>query len=262
MNIVFLGDIVSRVGREGVKKIIPFLRKKYEPDIFIANCENVSHGQGISKKHLLELKDAGIDFFTSGNHIWQRPDSTEILNESESFLIRPANYPEGVPGVGYKVLTLGKKLLGVINLQGRVFMKENISCPFLIADKILDELIFFSCDSILVDFHTETTSEKVALGWYLDGRVAAVVGTHTHIQTADEKILPKKTAYITDVGGCYAADSVIGVNKENVLDRFIRQSSCRFSFPQNGKCVINGVYLAISQNQAKKIERISEIIEV
>lgn len=257
IKVIFFGDIVSFIGREGVKRILPQLKEQYQPDIIIANAENISHGKGVSKEHFNDLQKAGIDFFTSGNHIYARKQSIELL-ESEDSIIRPANYPAGSPGVGFCRLNLGNNSLIVLNLQGQVFMREHIACPFRTADEILSQCN--NDDTIIVDMHAETTSEKVALGHYLDGRVAAVFGTHTHVQTADEKILSQGTAYISDVGGCYAQDSVIGVEKNVVIEKFLKQHSAHFTFPKTGKCLINAVYLELENNKAHKIERINQLI--
>lgn len=262
IKILFFGDIVSHVGREGVKKILPQLRKKYSPDFIIANAENTSHGNGISDKNYQELLAAGINFFTSGNHIWKRKDSIELLEKKDSKIIRPANYPGNAPGVGYKIIPIGKKTIIVLNLQGRVFMHEHINCPFEAFDNIYKELVDIPHDALFVDFHAEATSEKNAFGQYVDGRASCVVGTHTHIQTADERILPKNTAYITDVGGCYALESVIGVSSDIIIKRFRTQLTEQFSFPDSGKCVINAVYTEIDAQKSLKIKRINTIIDV
>lgn len=257
IKVIFLGDIVSYIGREGVKKILPKLKKKYKPDIIIANAENVSHGKGISKVNFNELEKAGIDFFTSGNHITTRKESLKLLATKEN-IIRPANYSDDIPGVGFRRLTIGKNSLIVLNLQGQAFMQEEVECPFKKVDEILSS--FNSDDTIIVDMHAEATSEKVAMGHHLDGRVAAVFGTHTHIQTADERVLPNGTAYITDVGGCYAQESVIGVETKASLKKFITKGPVHFTFPKTGKCLINGVYLVLENNKAHSIERIVELI--
>lgn len=257
IKLIFLGDIVSFIGREGVKKILPQLREKYSPDFIIANCENVSHGKGISKEHFHDLQRAGIDFFTSGNHIYQRKESLEIL-DSEDTIVRPANYPQEGPGVGYRRISIGNNSLIVLNLQGQVFMHEHIACPFRTFDELEKE--FTEDDIIFVDMHAEATSEKVALSKYLNGRVAAIVGTHTHIQTADDQISSEGTAYITDVGGCYAQNSVIGVEVDVVIQKFLSQQPAHFTFPKAGNCIINGVYFELENNKALQIKRINEII--
>lgn len=262
IKIFFFGDIVSRVGREGVKKILPTIKKEFAPDLIMANGENVSHGHGLSEEHFKELKKAGIKFFTGGNHIWGRKDTLELLAAKDPKVIRPANYPPETPGVGYKHLTLGKNSIIVLNLQGRVFMSHHIDCPFQKFDDLYKSFQNISYDALLVDFHAEATSEKVAFGQYVDGRADVVFGTHTHIQTADEQILPKGTAYITDVGGCYAQDSVIGVRSDIIIERFKKQVSEPFRFPTKGKCVINGIYLEIDKKGTQTIKRVQKEIIV
>lgn len=260
MRIIFLGDIVSRVGRVGVGQVLPLIREKYKPDMVIANAENVSHGRGFGLTHYTELSNYGIDFFTGGNHSWQRRDCLDVLSKKN--VIRPFNYPAGVVGRGYSMLGVGKKKIIVLNLQGRIFMHEQIDCPFHSLDVFLEQIKSITYDSIIVDFHAETTSEKIAFGLYASGRVAAVLGTHTHVQTADERILNGGTGYITDVGACCAGDSVIGVSANEVIQKFITQMPTTFDFPKTGSCDIKGVYLEVASNRTLHIERISYSCEV
>jgi metallophosphoesterase (TIGR00282 family) len=201
------------------------LREEKKIDIVVVNGENSAGGKGISRKSLDALYHAGADIVTSGNHIWDNKDVLGFIDQ-EPFLIRPANYPEGAPGKGWCIYPFKAKNIGVINLSGRAFMPD-MDCPFQKIEDVLRELRG-KCDIILLDFHAETTSEKMAMGWYLDGRVNVVVGTHTHIQTADERILPQGTAYITDLGMTGPWDSVLGVQKERILQKFTTCRPVRF----------------------------------
>lgn len=266
IKILFFGDVVGKIGRQGLKKVLPKLRKKYNPDLVIANGENLAHGLGVTKKILLEMKNVGVDFFTSGNHIWRKKGIDEIFQDPEvkDYIIRPANWSEGVSGEGAKILKVGKFSVLVINLMGRVFIEQDLDCPFRKLDKILSEYKDKKINAILVDIHGEATSEKVALGWYSDGRVSAVLGTHTHVGTADAKILPLGTAYITDAGMVGAKDSVIGMRKEEPLAGFLTQLPQAFEPPEQGEVIIGGVYLEIDPKtkKAKKIERVDLETEV
>lgn len=225
MNILFIGDIFGRPGREIVAGHLADLVRARTADLVIANGENAAGGFGITPRLAQELLGRGIDVLTSGNHIWDRKEILEFFPQ-EPRLLRPANYPSG-PGEGlYQGVTKAGIEYAVINLQGRVFM-ANTDCPFRTADRLLEKLPA-SCKIRIVDMHAEATSEKVTMGWYLDGRVTAVVGTHTHIPTADERVLPGGAAYITDVGMTGPYDSVIGITKETILERFLTQMPARF----------------------------------
>lgn len=255
-KILFIGDIVGRGGREAVKKILPSLKEKYSPDITVANGENSAGGAGINEKKYKELVENGIDVITLGNHVWNnREFIKEIVNCKNA--VRPANYPEGAPGKGWIVVNG----IGILNLMGRVFMKE-LDCPFRAADKLIPE-IQKETKIILVDLHAEATSEKSAMGWYLDGRVSAVVGTHTHVQTADERILPKGTAYISDVGMVGSLNSVIGVDVAPIIERFLTQMPTRFEAAKEPPFIFNAALIEMdeSDGKAKSIKRISEIID-
>ncbi|MFH1564491.1 MAG: TIGR00282 family metallophosphoesterase [bacterium] len=264
LKVLFIGDIVGRIGREATVKILLGLKEEYNPDIIITNGENLAHGKGISEKIIKEMMCVGIDVFTSGNHIWQNKDVYPILETQNSPLIRPANYPPMVPGSGIKEVKIGAKSLIIINLMGRVFMKEDLDCPFRAVDKLLKNIDNDNCAGIIVDFHAEATSEKVALKHYLDGRVSAVLGTHTHIQTADEEISKKGTAYISDVGAVVSKDSVIGVDKDAILKSFLLQIKQSHEIPEKGLCEFRAVYLEIDtySRMATKIERIKREVEV
>lgn len=257
MKILFIGDIVGSPGRSAVEKLVPRLVNKEKIDFVIANGENAAGGSGVTPKIAKELAECGIDIITSGDHIWKRKEIVEILDQCTNIL-RPANYPPGVPGVGACVARSKKGVaVGVINLVGRVFM-EAVECPFRQAKNDIEQL---SKDAkiIIVDIHAEATSEKIALGWYLDGQVSAVMGTHTHVQTADEKILPQGTAYITDVGMTGPYDSVIGRRKEQILTRFITHLPTRFEMA-DGDIQLCGAIVEIDEKtgKAKSIKRVQE----
>ncbi len=231
MNILLIADIVGRPGRWAVSQILPELKRTHQIDFTIANVENAAGGFGLTREIAQKIRHYGVDCMTSGNHIWDRKDILSYLNENLRIL-RPANYPPDVPGRGTGVFEFDRDFkIGVVNIQGKVYIKE-IDCPFRIADKEL-ESIKEQTNIVVVDVHAEATSEKMALGWYLDGRVSAVLGTHTHVQTADETILPKGTAYITDVGMTGAHDSVIGITKQDAIARFLTQIPVRFTLAKS-----------------------------
>jgi metallophosphoesterase (TIGR00282 family) len=228
MKILFIGDIFGQPGRRIVKQALPILREEFQPDLILANGENAAAGFGITPALVEELLDQGIAVLTSGNHIWDRRETAPYLaDHADGRLLRPANYPAGAPGRGlYLGKTQGGVEYAVMNLQGRVFM-ASLDCPFRTADRLL-ESIPPSAKIRIVDMHAEATSEKQAMGWYLDGRVTAVLGTHTHIPTADEAVLPGGTAYITDLGMTGPYDSVIGIEKQAVIKKFLDQMPARF----------------------------------
>jgi len=263
MKIIFIGDIVGRPGREAVKKILPELRDKYKPDLILANAENLSHGIGVSEKSVEEMERAGIQFFTSGNHVYHNRLIIPKLDDKKFPVIRPANFPPGNPGRGYEVIETGKmeKVL-IINLMGRVFIPQNYDCPFRAVDKILEDHSHENLSAIFVDFHAEATSEKIAMAHYLDGRVTALVGTHTHIPTADAQIFPEKMAYVTDVGMVGAKDSIIGAEKEGIIQSFLTQQSFKYEIPDYGPKTFGAVYIETELNskEAIKIEQIIETI--
>jgi len=264
IKILFLADIFGRLGRQGVIKELPRLKKKYQPNLTIANAENLAHGRGVTKNTILEMQDAGIDFFTSGNHVWDKKDAVTILEQKNSPLIRPANYRTGTAGQGEKLLNIGENSILVINLIGRVFISDDYNCPFKQASKILKKYNKENLSGIIIDFHAEATSEKVALGHYLDGQVSAVIGTHTHIQTADEKILEQGTAYITDAGMIGPQDSVIGLEKKMIIKNYLTNQTKSADVPKSGPCIFNAIYLEIDPKIArtKKIQRINKIIKI
>lgn len=231
MRILFIGDIFGRPGRTIVKERLPELVKEHAADLVIANGENAAAGFGITPPLAEELFEMGIDVLTTGNHIWDKREIVDYFQIADGNphsparrLLRPANYPPGMPGSGMYEGQKNKVPYAVINLQGRIFMTSNDD-PFRVADQLLKEI---KAKVVLVDIHAEATSEKISMGWYLDGRVTLVVGTHTHVPTADERVLPGGTAYITDVGMTGPYDSVIGVKKELVVAKFLNNMPTRF----------------------------------
>jgi len=251
--VLFLGDIVGRAGRQAVQHSLPFLKREYAPDVVIANAENAAGGIGITAEIAAQLLDIGIDVLTTGNHAWKEKAVYPYL-DTEPRILRPANYPPGAPGRGWAVYAVGEHRLTVVNLSGRVFM-DMVDCPFRAIDAILEE-VASETPLVLVDFHAEATSEAQAFGWYVDGRCSAVIGTHTHVQTADARILPKGTAYITDVGMCGALDSVIGMQVEQVVQKFRLQLPVKFEAAR-GRPAVQGVYLEIDTDtgHARQMQR-------
>ncbi|MDD4357594.1 MAG: TIGR00282 family metallophosphoesterase [Smithellaceae bacterium] len=256
MKILFIGDIVGKPGRRAVKELLPSLVAGHDVDMVIANCENAAAGFGVTREVVEELYDSHIDVLTSGNHIWDKKEVMEFIDDYES-LIRPANYPAGVPGAGSVLMpTASGQYVGVLNLAGRIFMQP-VECPFTVAKKEIARLKSRT-SIIIVDIHAEATSEKKALGWYLDGEVSAVLGTHTHVQTADNEVLPNGTAYISDAGMTGPFDSVIGVKKDTIIERFLTQIPNRFDVAKND-IRLQGVVIDIDgqSGSANAIERIS-----
>ena len=266
MKILFIGDIVGRPGREAVQKILPNLVKKEEIDFVIANGENLAHGKGMTEKTYLEMKEAGIDCFTSGNHIWAKKEFIPYLSDKNIKVLRPANYPPQAPGRGYQIFEVGTNKLVVISLMGRVFFPVDLDCPFRKLDEILDELkeslqpTTYKLTPIIIDFHAEATSEKRSFGFYAQKRVSAVLCTHTHIPSADEEILGNQTAYISDVGMVGPHDSVLGVEKELIVQKFLDQILTRHEIAE-GEVEFNAVLLEIDRKgRAKSIKRVREFL--
>ncbi len=260
MKILFFGDVVGRLGRRAVIRSLPEYKKQYRPDLIIANGENLAHGSGITMKTAEEMLTAGVNILTGGNHIFKKSGYEEVFTQLGKQVIRPANYPPGVAGQGYTTVKIKKQRVCVINLNGRVFFRENFDDPFRGFDKIEKLLKIAKNDIVLIDFHAEATSEKSAFAWYVDGRATAVLGTHTHVPTADAKILPQGTALITDVGMVGARDSVIGVEKEGPLTMFLTQLPVKFERADEGWAQINVVLLEIKAGRVKKITRVDREI--
>ena len=264
LKILFIGDIVGKIGRKAVQKILPGLKKELKPDLVIANAENIAHGHGVTEKTLKEVMEAGVDWFTCGDHAFKKGKEFGIYKNMP--ILRPANYSKNAPGKGYSVIAAGEHNILLINLIGRVFMKMDHDCPFnkldeILADKNLADKKF---SAIIIDMHAEATSEKIALGHYADGRASAVLGTHTHIMTADHKITKQGTAHITDTGMAGFADGCIGIEKENIIDTFLTQIKHTHNIPEKGRTIFNSVLVSINgkTGKAKKIEPITKFVEI
>jgi 2',3'-cyclic-nucleotide 2'-phosphodiesterase len=251
MRILILGDVVGQPGRRAVRDLVPGIVRQEAIDLVIANAENAAGGMGVDIKSADELFAAGVDVLTSGNHIWKKKEIYSYLG-THPRLLRPANYPDGAPGRGWVEWEADNRLRAlIVNVQGRVFMPHTIDDPFRSADAILDEHANFA-RVVIVDMHAEATSEKNAMGWFLDGRVSAVFGTHTHVQTADERILPKGTAYITDIGMCGPMDSVIGIDKDIVIEGFLSQLPRRFDVAKEN-VVLQGMILDVDESTGRAL---------
>ncbi|MGI6576401.1 MAG: TIGR00282 family metallophosphoesterase [bacterium] len=257
MKVLVIGDIVGKPGREIVKQLLPAMINNYQVDFVIANGENAAGGAGITPIIAQELFASGINVLTSGNHIWDKKEIVPFITKEER-LLRPANYPPDTPGKGWILVNADCGVtIGVANFAGRVFMAD-LDCPFRTADSLLPSLKQ-KTNIILVDFHAEATSEKEAFGWYLDGLVTAVFGTHTHVQTADERILPKGTAYITDIGMTGPTGSILGIEKEVVIHKFRSQMPVKFQVAK-GPAQLNGIIIDIDETlgSSKSINRVVE----
>ena len=241
MNILMVGDVFGESGRAAIAKHVPALRQQHAIDFCVVNIENAANGFGVTPLIARQALEQGADVLTSGNHIWDKKEIVEYITK-ENLLLRPANFPAGTPGVGYVTVKAGAHKVAVLNLMGRVFMNP-IDCPFRKADDIIPELRK-DTPIVLVDMHCEATSESQAMGWYLDGRVSAVVGTHRHVQTADERVLPGGTAYITDLGMTGPTEGVIGVDRDLILQRFLSQMPMRFE-PAKGPAALHGVIIVV-----------------
>ncbi|WP_174726873.1 TIGR00282 family metallophosphoesterase [Mesobacillus harenae] len=255
MRILFIGDVVGSPGRDMVREYVSKLKDQFRPTVTIINGENAAGGKGITEKIYREFLEGGAQAVTLGNHAWDNREIFEFI-EKAKYLVRPANFPEGVPGKGIAYLKINQDEVAVINLQGRTFLAPT-DCPFKKADELIEEASKRTA-IIFVDFHAEATSEKQAMGWYLDGRVTAVVGTHTHVQTGDDRILPKGTAYITDVGMTGPYDGILGVEKDAVLKRFLTSLPVRFEVDTEGRNQLSAVIVDVDKKTgtASKIQRI------
>jgi metallophosphoesterase (TIGR00282 family) len=251
MRLLFIGDVVGGPGRRGLQAAMPGLRERYAPDMTIVNGENSAGGMGITEKTAKALFDAGADAITSGNHVYRHREAYDFLNRSDR-VVRPANYPYANPGRGYTVLEVAGRRVGVINLSGAIGLTVARS-PFHEADNILEKI---ECDFAIVDFHAEVSSEKVAMGWHLDGRVAAVLGTHTHVPTADARVLPQGTAFISDVGMTGSRTSVLGVKPELILEQMITQMPVKFETAEEDVWVMGATVDINERGLADSIEQV------
>jgi len=255
MRVLLIGDIVGLPGCRAVTELLPGIISDYKIDSVIANAENAAGGFGLTRTLAEELFACGVHLLTSGNHIWDKRNIVKYIDQNIR-LLRPANFPDGTPGRGSGIIaSSAQALIGVLNLAGRVFM-DSLDCPFRTARREI-ALLREKTPVIIVDMHAEATAEKIAMGWFLDGSVSAVLGTHTHVQTADEKILPQGTAYITDAGMTGAADSVIGIRKDQALKRFLTQMPAHFA-PAENDVQLQGVWIEIDPESGKsqRIERV------
>lgn len=267
INILIFGDVVGKIGRLALKKHLPVLQKKYSPDITAINVENLAHGRGITPGTLQEMSDLGVDIFTSGHHVWENQHGLPLLNNQkwQARLIRPLNVDPKLAGVGYCVATVKSTHVIFLNLQGQLFMSQEASSPFLAFDRFWKEIVPQYPNSIVVvDFHAEATSEKQALGHYIDGRASLIYGTHTHVPTADAQILEKGTGYITDAGLVGAHDSVIGFEKNSSIKRYLEESTAPYELISHGQAVINALLwtVTIDKMGENKLRQIREIVDI
>lgn len=261
IRILMVGDVVGNPGCTMFQKHTASLVKKYSIHAVIVNGENsASQGRGITPRLVSFFKHNGARVITTGNHIWYKREIYSYLEQNNKDLLRPANFPSAAPGSGVTTFDVGGTTVAVINIQGRVFMREHLDCPFKVVESLLTYLKS-KTSTILVDFHAETTSEKMAMGFFLDGKVSAVVGTHTHVQTADERILPKGTAFITDLGMTGSYNSMLGMQKEAVIQGFLTQMPAKFSVSHEKPFIMSGVMVDIDTltGKATAIERIQVV---
>lgn len=254
MNILAVGDLVGNVGIQELKKRLPKIKKDYKIDFTIVNAENSAEGMGITEKNFNDILSIGVDCITMGNHTWGKKDIFKFIDHPK--LLRPNNYPEGVCGKGYNIYKCNNKKIAVINSMGRAEINIGLENPFLITNKTVEE-IKNDVDIIILDFHAEATAEKVAMGYFLDGKVTAVFGTHTHVQTADEKILPKGTAYITDIGMTGPKNSALGMDLDVAIKRFTTSLPERYKIA-TGECILNAVIFEVN-DETNKVDRIIRI---
>ncbi len=260
-GILIFGDVMGRIGREGVKRVLPEWRAAYQPNVVIANAENLAHGAGISVRTIEEMREAGVDLFTSGNHVFDNADGANVFGDPKlsEIVLRPENYPPGTPGQGSRVIEKNDTQILVVNLMGRVFFRQSFDCPFRAIDRILAE---HPGVPALIDFHAEATSEKNTFGLSVDGRAAAVWGTHTHVPTADERLLPKGTAYITDIGMTGGMNGSIGADYRPVLQMFLTQQTFKFEPIESGACEVNAILLRMENGKPTSIERLRKIVTI
>ncbi len=254
MKFLIFGDVVGTLGRKGVTKVLPELRKEFAPDAVIVNVENIAHGKGISPDAMEEaLTTWDALAFTTGDHAWDNALGIDILTNPSIPIVRPANYPAGAPGRGFTIVSLGAFQVAIINLQGQVMFKNQPDNPFHVLDEILKHPDVAKCQIKFIDFHAEATSEKRGLGFYVDGRVSGIWGTHTHVPTADAQILPKGTAYITDVGMNGAYNSIIGMDPKAPMKQFLTQLRAKMEPPEEGPIEINAVLMDVDPSTGKAI---------
>lgn len=261
-KVLFFGDISGALGRKGIKAIIPDWKEKYQPDIIIANVENLAHNKGVTLKTMAEMSEAGVELFSGGNHIWKKYELDKLAEETDYKVAAPSNDSRCPDKYKYQITEVNGTKLALINLNGRTFMENEttLSNPFIYIDKLLKQIP--KNTNVIIDLHAEATSDKRAMGLYLDGRVSVLVGTHTHIPTADAQILENGTGYITDIGMVGAFPSVLGIKKEIIIEKFLTEAAIRHDLPTSGQIEINAVLLEIDNSSHKtiKIEHLREII--
>lgn len=271
MKILFFGDVVGQAGRQAIRQLLPELKKEFEPDLILANGENAAHGQGLTEEAMKELLASGIDYLTGGDHAFSLGGSDQLLESANNPALRPLNWPGQVAGRGFAIIPAGAKRILLVNMIGRVFMRHDFDDPFVKIVELLDDYSLGgreqgseAVNAVILDFHAEATSEKAALAWFLDGRVSAVLGTHTHVPTADEKILPQGTAFISDVGMVGALDSVLGADREIVIKRFLTQRLFKIEPATGQTAEVNGVVLELDDKTglAKNITRLRRLVNL
>ncbi len=262
LRLLYIGDVVGKAGRSAVKALVPGLRSELKLDAVFMNAENMAHGNGITTDTVNEMLSAGVNYFTSGNHIFDNREGVEYLRRSDSKVLRPANFPRVNPGKGHMVIEIGTKKVLLINVAGQVFMPQQADNPFYCVDDILKRYNLEEFAAILIDIHAEATSEKQALAWHCNGRASIVVGTHTHVPTADLRILSGGTGLVCDLGSVTAADSVIGADKDRVLQRFLTQAPTALAPAEDGELLFNSVYIEIDPNTRRtvKLMRVDRVI--
>jgi metallophosphoesterase (TIGR00282 family) len=259
MKILFFGDVSGRVGRKGLISHLPKLKDKYKPNLIIVNAENLAHGTGLTIKTVSELVRAGIMACTTGNHAWRKEDPDLISDTCGIPVVTPANDARTNKEKRWQLLDVGGKKVALINLLGQTFMDdENVFSAFTVFDELYNELLSKDVKVIIVDFHAEATSEKIAFAWHVDGRATVVAGTHTHVQTNDERILPNGTAYITDIGMCGPSNTVLGVDRQTIINKFLTNQPIIFSIPESGPVDLSAVLVCLDEqtNKAVTIEKI------
>lgn len=263
LKILVLGDVVGSPGRKAIRKFLPEYKKKNKLDLVIVNVDNITHGMGPTREKIEEMVSYGVDLCTNGDHTFRFKNFYNDLDDTHLPVIRPANYPDEAPGRGYEIIDLGQKgQVLVINLMGQVFLRDTLNSPFSTVDQILKQFAEVPFAAKIVDFHAEATSEKRALGFYLDGKVSAVLGTHTHIQTADAEILPQKTAYLSDLGMVGPFHSILGEKVESVLTHYLQKTPHRYQLEESGKMALNGVLLTVgSDGLASSLKCVNLLLE-
>ena len=259
MNILVLGDVVGEVGRRALSAVLPEWKKEYEADVVIVNIENMAHGRGISPNAFVEIAPLGISAYTTGDHAWDHKPGIPLLENPKNHIVRPGNYPDSNPGKGYTTFSIGAVQIAVLNLQGQVFFKNHPDNPFQALDALLKVPSVASSHVILLDFHAEATSETRAMGYYADGRVTAVWGTHTHVPTNDAQILTQGTGYVTDVGFVGGYDSIIGMEKRGPMRMFTTQIKDRFDPVESGPFEVNGLLIKTNPLKEKGVARTNDI---